>query len=296
MPYPTQQKGVIDRLVDEKLVDEVAGSLSVGRICALLFAKRLNDFPEVARKAARVVVYAGTSKLQTKLDWIGSRGYAVGFQELVKFVMQQLPQNEVVRDALRREVHFLPEIVVRELVANALIHQNFITSGASVAIEIYDNRVEFTNPGEPIVPVERFIDGYQSRNERMADIMRRMRICEEKSSGIDRVVHAAEVSQLPPPDFRAAFNRTEVILCGPRPSEEMDRDERVRACYQHCVLRWVMRERMTNQTLRQRFHLPENKSATISQILNATVTDGLIKLDNAVGASKKYARYVPTWA
>ena len=42
------------------------------------------------------------------------------------------------------------------------------------------------------MPVERFIDGYQSRNPRLADLMRRMGICEEKSSGIDRVVHAAE--------------------------------------------------------------------------------------------------------
>ena len=75
--------------------------------------------------------------------------------------------------------------------------------GASVMVEIYSNRVEISNPGEPVVPVERFIDGYQSRNERLADLMRRMGICEEKSSGIDRVVHAAEVY----PVARAGFPR-----------------------------------------------------------------------------------------
>ena len=64
-------------------------------------------------------------------------------------------------------------------------------------IEVYFNRAEISNPGDPIVPVEQFIDGYQSRNERLADLMRRMHICEEKSSGIDRVVHTAEVYQLP---------------------------------------------------------------------------------------------------
>lgn len=55
-------------------------------------------------------------------------------------------------------------------------------------MEIYANRVEISNPGDPVVPVERFIDGCQSRNERLADLMRRMHICEEKSSGIDKVV------------------------------------------------------------------------------------------------------------
>ncbi len=68
-------------------------------------------------------------------------------------------------------------------------------------VEIYANRVEISNPGEPVVPVERFIDGYQSRNERLADIMRRMGVCEEKSSGIDKVIHASEVYPLPPPDL-----------------------------------------------------------------------------------------------
>ena len=46
-------------------------------------------------------------------------------------------------------------------------------------IDVFANRVEISNTGEPLVPVERFIDGYQSRNERLADLMRRLGICEE---------------------------------------------------------------------------------------------------------------------
>ena len=65
---------------------------------------------------------------------------------------------------------------------------------------IYTDRIEISNPGEPLVPDERFIDGYQSRNERLADLLRRFGICEEKNSGIDRTVQAAEVHQLPAPD------------------------------------------------------------------------------------------------
>jgi len=163
-------------------------------------------------------------------------------------------------------------------------------------VEIYDNRVEIGNPGEPVVPVERFIDGYQSRNERLADIMRRMGICEEKSSGIDKVIHAVEMYQLPAPDFRAGHRRTIVTIFGPKDFEDMDRDDRIRACYQHCALKWVMSERMTNQSLRERFHLPESKSAIISQIIAASIEMGAIKPDEKVGASRKFARYLPFWA
>lgn len=296
LPYPTDRGGVIDRLLRERLIDETDSAYAIRRVGGLLLAKRLDDFPDLARKAPRVVVYTGTSKLETRLDQTGGKGYAVGFQGLVRFIMNQLPQNEVIEGALRKEVKLVPEIVVRELVANALIHQDLTMTGASVMVEIYSNRLEISNPGEPIVPVERFIDGYQSRNERLADLMRRMGICEEKSSGIDKVISAVEAFQLPAPDFRAGHRRTVVVIQGPKPFDDMDRDDRVRACYQHCALRWVMSERMTNQSLRERFHLPEAKSAIVSQIIAATIETGLIKADEKVGASRKFARYLPFWA
>jgi len=296
LPYPANQAGVLDRLQQERLVDFEAGHCAVRRLGALLLAKRLQDFPDLSRKAPRVVVYNGTSKLDTKLDQPGIKGYAVGFRELVHFIMSQLPQNEIIEDALRKEVKLVPEIAVRELAANALIHQDFRIGGASVMIEIYADRVEISNPGEPVVPVDRFIDGYQSRNERLADLMRRFAICEEKGSGVDKVIQAIELHQLPAPDFRAGFKRFYAVLLAPKPFVAMDRGDRIRACYQHCCLKWVLGERMTNQSLRDRFHQPESKTAIISQIIAAAVDAKVIKPDETVGDSRKLARYLPFWA
>ncbi len=297
-PYPMDRPGVIDRLLRERVIDETDDlfTYAIRRLGAVLLAKRLDDFPDLVHKAPRVVVYSGTSKLETRLDQVGNKGYAAGFQGLVRFVMAQLPQNEVIEDALRKEMKLIPEAVIRELVANALVHQDFAVGGASPTIEIYSNRVEISNPGEPIVPVERFIDGYQSRNERLADMMRRFGICEERSSGIDRVIALAELYQLPAPDFRAGYRRTYVTIYGPKPFDQMDRNDRVRACYQHCALRWVMSERMTNQSLRERFSLTEDKAAIASQIIAATIETGLVKPDASVGGSRKFARYLPFWA
>lgn len=296
LPYPTDRAGVIDRLVRERLVDELAGTFAVRRLGALLLAKQLSDFPDLARKASRVVVYTGTSKLETRLDQVGTKGFAVGFRGLVQFIMTQLPQNEVVENAIRREVKLVPEIAVRELVANALIHQDLSIAGTSVMVEIYSDRVEVSNPGEPIVPIERFIDGYQSRNERLADLMRRLGICEEKSSGIDKVVEAAEVFQLPAPDFRVGHRRTSVSIYGPRAFQDMAASDRIRACYQHCCLRHVMNQKMSNQSLRERFKLPEERAEAVSRIIRETIDLRLIKPDDPAATSKRYARYVPFWA
>jgi predicted HTH transcriptional regulator len=245
------------------------------------------------------IIASGGSVLganQQRGDKTGGKGYAVGFAGLVSFVMNQLPQNEIIEGAIRKEVKLVPDDVIRELVANALIHQDFSESGASAMIEIYNDRVEISNPGEPILPVERFIDGYQSRNERLADLMRRFGVCEEKSSGIDRVVSTAEVYQLPAPDFQVGVRRTNVAIYGLRSFKSMDRQDRIRACFQHCALQWVIRQRMTNQSLRERFGLSERSSGTVSQIISATVEEGLIKADTTVGESRKFARYVPHWA
>jgi len=296
LPYPTEQAGVMERLLNDQLIDQLSSKYSIRRMGALLLAKRLEDFPDLARKASRVVVYAGTSKLETRLDHTGTKGYAVGFQELISFVMSQLPQNEVVETAIRKEVKLIPEIVIRELIANALIHQDFTISGTSMMVEIYPDRVEISNPGEPVVPVERFIDGHESRNESLVRIMRRQGICEEKSSGIDRVISEVETFQLPAPDFFTGHRRTVVKIQGFKDFKQMDRRERIRACYQHCALKWVTSQQMTNQSLRERFGLMDNKNALVSQIITATVGAKMIKLDEQAGTSRRFACYVPFWA
>jgi len=296
LPYPTDRTGVMERLIREKMVDESGGTFFIRRLGALTLARRVEDFPDVTRKAPRLVVYSDISKLETRIDQTFTRGYAVGFQDLVRAVMTQLPQHEIFKGALRTELKLVPDVVIRELIANALIHQDFLMRGVSVMIEIYSDRVEISNPGEPLVPVERFIDGYQSRNERLADLMRRAGICEEKSSGIDRVVQAAESHQLPAPDFRCGFRRTSAVIYGPKPFDEMNRNDRVRACYQHCALKWVALQPMTNQSLRARFHLDEDKAAIASQVIAATVEAKLIKVDESVRGSRKFARHQPFWA
>lgn len=296
LPYPVNRTGVLERFEKETFILRQGNGWTITNLGGLLFAKKLDVFDRLARKAPRVILYEGRDKLKTKSDKPGTKGYAVGFQGLVEFINGLVPSNEVIEQALRREVKMFPEIAVRELVANALIHQDFTETGTSAVVEIYDDRMEISNPGKPFISPERFIDEYHSRNEHLADVMRRLGICEEKGSGVDKVVHAAEVFQLPAPDFRVGERRTSVVLFAHQTLEAMDRNDRIRACYQHCCLRYVMNERMTNQSLRERFKLPESKVASVSQIITATVEAGKIKLADPTQTSTRYRSYVPFWA
>jgi predicted HTH transcriptional regulator len=155
--------------------------------------------------------------------------------------------------------------------------------------------VEITNPGAPLIPTDRFIDKVKSRNERLTDVMRRLGLCEEKSSGIDKVIRLVEAHQLPAPVFRASEDHTSVTLFAQKPFEEMSRSERLLACYQHACLCYVTQRKMTNQSLRERFNLPESKANTISQVIADAIKRGHVKSDDPENRSKKYAQYIPYW-
>ena len=298
VPYPKDRDGVLSRFKKENLIRTSSGGRwRITNLGAILFAKKLDEFGvDFARKAPRVVVYDDRNKLQTRSDQTGAKGYAVGFKGLIEVVSGLIPSNEVIEQALRKQVKMFPEIAIRELIANSLIHQDFGETGASVMVEIYSDRIEISNPGRPFISPDRFIDEYQSRNERVADIMRRLGMCEEKGSGVDKVVASAEAFQLPAPDFRVSERRTTAILFAHRKFEEMDAGDRVRACYQHCCLRYVTNQHMTNQSLRGRFSLSEAKSETVSRIIRDAVDDRRIKLADPSSTSKRYTKYVPFWA
>lgn len=294
--YPSTRAEVLRKFEQEHLIALAPGGWNIARMGALLFAKRIEDFPDLQPKAPRVIVYESNNKLNTRMDIFGSKGYAVGFSGLVDFIMAQAPQSEVFSGALRESIKMFPEEAVRELVANALIHQDFAQEGPSVRIELYSDRLEVSNLGLPPIDAERFIDEDKSRNERLADLMRRLRICERKGSGFDRVVNAAEVYQLPAPDIRLGEVHTSIVLFAHKDFKGMDRNDRIRATYQHCCLRYVMNEKMTNKSLRKRFQLPDKKTEPVSRAIREALDADLIKPADPSVTSTRYRSYIPFWA
>lgn len=76
----------------------------------------------------------------------------------------------------------------------------------------------------------------------------------------------------------------------------MDKSDRIRACYQHACLRFVCREQMTNESLRQRFAIDDKNYPMASLIIKNTINEGLIKPYDPENQSRKHAKYVPFWA
>jgi ATP-dependent DNA helicase RecG len=296
MPYPTTQEGVIEKLISEKFIEQSNGHFHITNLGAMLFAKDLNRFEGLSRKAIRVVRYKGKGKFETEKDQIGKLGYGNGFERLLIYLSGLVPSNEVIGQAIRKDVLMYPPLALRELIANAIIHQDFRERGTSVLIEIYDDRIEISNPGKPIIDPIRFIDEYQSRNEMLASSMRRMGLCEEKGSGVDKVIQQAEMWQLPAPDFQVKETHTKAILFAHKDFNGMNQADKVRACYQHAAIMYVTNQRMTNQSLRDRFKIEEKNAAVVSRVIREALEEKLIKPEDPDSKSRKFVRYLPFWA
>jgi len=296
-PLPADRGGILRALEDDQLIRRCeAGGWNITNLGAILFAKRLNDFHTLRRKAVRVIQYRGVGRTETLKEQEESKGYASGFEGLVDYINGILPKNEVIGQALRKTVPMFPELAVRELVANTLIHQDFFVRGAGPMVEIFDDRIEITNPGEPLVDTNRFVDTPpRSRNETLASLMRRFGICEERGSGIDKVVFQIELYQLPAPLFERANGFTRATLFAHKDLKDMAKQERIRACYLHACLKYVMRDFLTNSSLRERFNVAEHNKAAVSRYIREAVEAGMIKPVDAQ-AAKKLMKYVPFWA
>ncbi|MFC7282845.1 ATP-binding protein [Gordonibacter pamelaeae] len=273
------------------------GMLAITNLGAVLFSKSLEAFPTVKRKAVRVMLYSGRGRIDMLKERTFDQGYAVCMEALFDYVMTLVPARETIQGALRTTVTAYPAIAVRELVANALIHQDFTVTGAAPLIELFDHRIEFTNPGSPLVEVDRIVnDPPRSRNEKLASLMRRLHMCEEAGSGWDKIISACEHFRMPAPKIEIREERSmRVSLRQAVPYKNLSPQERLEACYWHACICYAQGDYATNQSLRERFDLKPSNASQISRLIKEAAEGGLIKPVDP-NTSPRYMKYEPAWA
>ena len=168
-------------------------------------------------------------------------------------------------------------------------------SGTHTMVEIFSDRMEITNPGTPLVDINRFIDTPpKSRNEKIAILMHLFDLCELRGSGVDRAIEAVEKAILPAPKFIKGDFYTKVVIYPKKTFAEMTKEDRTRACYQHCCLKYMNNEKMTNQSFRERMGIEEKNYPMASKIIKETVNEDLIR-EFQPNHSRKFTSYIPYW-
>ena len=290
---PSDEEMILPKLSEYNFFINEDDKWHITNLGAILFANDLNDFNNLFGKTIVARKYIGTSNFDLQAELIKKSGYAVGIDRLMDFIFTHTQIGE--RKDIRREYTYqYPPRAIRELLVNAMIHQDFTILGMKTSIEIFSDRIVFTNAGAPLIDINRFIDTTPtSRNEILSNFMYLLKFCEKRGSGIDYVIEAIEKAGLPPVEFTRSEQYTKVILFPKKPLSQMTTNEKIMACYQHACLLYEQRKTINNQSVRERFSIDQRNSAIASRILNDTYEAGKIKKVDPENDSRRYATYIP---
>ena len=298
LPIPANREKVLQDLRDERFIHQNdAGTWDISNYGALMIGTDLRKFDGLRKRCVRVIRYPDTSRLGGISEREFTAGYALSFEDIVSYIMTVIPQEEVMEGDIRKNRYSFPESAVRELLANEMIHQALDQRGTSPMVEIFSDRIEFSNAGSPLVAVERIVDTVPlSRNESMAGFMHRCGICEERGSGFDKIVAATCANALLAPKVENQNNQfTKVTLYSKIPFEMTSKEDRVRTCYMMACLAYVTSKAITNAQLRAVFGLSEKDKVKASRIIRDAMAANLIKPVDPQTAPR-YMKYVPKWA
>lgn len=272
--------------------------MHISNLGAILLAQNLKTFGNLITKAPRTITYKGINRLNAIKDTPGPKGYAVGFESLIAYIESQIPEPETIGKALRSSTPQYPPKAIREFVANALVHQDFSIMGQGPTIEIFDDRIEISNPGNPLIEPDRFIDHPpRARNEKLADMLRRMKICEKRGSGVERAILEIESVQLPAPKIENKEDSVVVVIYSQKNLSQLTKEDQCRACYFHSCIRHVVdRDGLTNASLCKRLGIDKRNNAIASRIIKNTLKKKWIKPFDPDNKSSRYAKYIPYWA
>ncbi|MCL2890806.1 MAG: hypothetical protein FWF40_02810 [Methanomassiliicoccaceae archaeon] len=283
-------------MVDEHLiVKQDDGRYSITNMGAILFSNKLSDFSDLSFKKIRVIHFRGTAPTDAVIkDTEIDGGYASSLDEICRYVDAFIASEERIEFIYRETTHEYPPEAVREVIANGILHQDYSIEGMQMFVEIFTDRIKISNPGVPLIDPAGFINNTpKERNKMIANIMHHLNLCEKRGLGWDTIIRSCEEYRLPPPDILVLQESTVITLYKFKKFSDLDRGEKMRACYQHACLMYATGKKMTNASLRERFGLDDTQMSKISRLIRDALDAKLIK---SVDTDANSRFYIPEWA
>ena len=297
LPIPTDLNDVIDTFLKERFLSRSdSGKLSITNLGAILFAKDLYDYPNLNAKAVRVIRYKAKSRVDAISESEFHQGYAVMFDELVRYIHGLQSQFEEIRIG-RESVGAFPDFVIREALANALVHQDLLDRSVNPMVELFPGSIEFSNPGKLLVDISRTIDTTPvCRNEMLAHSLRMLRILDGHSFNFDRIEAGLALLHEPSSLVKTDEFHTRIILTHRDRFSSFTEEEALRTVYFYCCYGFVnLDEKMGNAYFRKRFGLGEKDAPVISRLLSKALQENRIKLSSdSTGVKNRF--HLPYWA
>lgn len=138
-------------------------------------------------------------------------------RELIQAIWDEIPDwrysDEFPAGLFRKNVPHYDEVVVRELLANALVHRPYSQRG-DIFINLYPDRLEIHNPG--VLPIgitpQNILHASNQRNPHLAKVFYDLKLMEREGSGFDRMYEVLVASGKKPPEVSEGQDRVVVTV------------------------------------------------------------------------------------
>ena len=201
------EAGLVNNTSDEQVFSNLKlisneGYLKNGAV--LFFAKEPEHFFEKA--VIRCVAFDGLDKRYIIDDKIMGGTLFQQYQQSMIWLKSKLNVRYDIEGEggkARKELWEIPEIVFKEAIINSLAHRDYYDKGGRITIELFNDRVEVTNPGGLVSSIAKneFGKKSSSRNPLIFGLFERMRLVEQIGSGISRMRDLMKEEGLTPPEF-----------------------------------------------------------------------------------------------
>lgn len=296
-PYPSKEEDILLDLTRDGIIREQDdGRFAILNCGALAIARDLSLFPSVSNRGIRIIFHQNQYLTSFSSEKTFDCGYAISLEQIVDYIDDRAGREEKIDAARRQSVHAYPPIAIREIIANAAIHQDLTSRGASIIVHLYPDRLTVTNPGKLLCDVKRSIDALpKARNEELARILRKMGFVEEQGSEFDRIEECLACEKMPSVGLETDEQKTVATLFHKRGYREFDKDDLTRTSYTFACLRHFNGLELTNSDLRERLGIEEKNAAIASRILKECVEIGALKSSESK-KDKRSVNYLPFYA
>jgi len=212
--WPTRSRDLTIRLAEQGLSTR-EGVLT---IAGALFLTRPGESLRQNKAIVEVRRYPeGSAEYDRRVEMGGPLHHQV--RDATRFVIEELGTDLIVTGLYRHELPRLPEVVVREAIANAVAHRSYESHRTPIVVELRPGHVIVISPGglpEPVT-VATMRQAQAARNQDVIDVLRRFRLAEDAGRGIDVMEDEMAEALLEPPRFSADARsvRVELSLHGP---------------------------------------------------------------------------------
>lgn len=209
-------KASVKEKSDEELLDhyQLAQGQYLTNLGVLCLGRQHHRAQLTTAPVIQFIKYDEQGQKVNKLVW---DDHTQSPMELIEAVWQEVPdfreRYELPDGLYRQNVPAFDEIVVRELLVNALVHRPYTQRG-DIFLNLHPDRLEMVNPGPlPLgVTPQNVLHTTVRRNEHLARLFHDLKLMEREGSGFDKILEVLLSQGRPMPELIESHDRVQVTV------------------------------------------------------------------------------------